>query len=110
VLPYFSSSLSPLRMCVLLYWHVDILYPAGIVRTVSATPAAITTNLISSSSVTTAVSATSNPGIQTGSIRVVQPHQLTGTTATTILAPVSISVAVVSVGATFHTCNHVSCR
>jgi len=73
-----------------LYWHVDILSAAGIVRTVSATPAAITTNLISSSSVTTAVSAASNPGIQTGSIRVVQPHQLTGTTATTILAPVSI--------------------
>lgn len=75
-------------MCTLfLYWHVDILSAAGIVRTVSATPAAITTNLISSSSVTSAVSATSNPGIQTGSIRVVQPHQLTGTTATTILAP-----------------------
>lgn len=84
-------------MCALfLYWHVDILSAAGIVRTVSATPAAITTNLITSSSGTTAVSATSNPGIQTGSIRVVQPHQLTGTTATTILAPVSIPVAVVS--------------
>jgi hypothetical protein len=61
---------------------------------VSAGSAAITTNLISSSSVTTAVSAISNPGIQPGSIRVVQPHQLTGTTATTILAPVSIPVAV----------------
>jgi hypothetical protein len=80
------------------------------VRTVSATPAAVTTNLISSSSVTTAVSATTNPGIQTGSIRVVQPHQLTGTTATTILAPVSMPVAVNCLGAGgFHTCKPASC-
>jgi hypothetical protein len=60
------------------------------VRPALATAAAITTNLIPSSSVTTAVSISNNPGIQTGSIRVVQPHQLTGTTAATILAPVSI--------------------
>ncbi|XP_021929406.1 uncharacterized protein LOC110834501 isoform X3 [Zootermopsis nevadensis] len=59
----------------------------GIVCPVIATPASITTNLIPSSTVTTAVSISNNPGIQTGSIRVVQPHQLTGTTATTILAP-----------------------
>lgn len=60
----------------------------------NATPATITSNLIPTSSVTTTVSISSNPGIQAGSIRVVQPHQLTGTTATTILAPVSISVAI----------------
>jgi hypothetical protein len=60
------------------------------VRSVNAAPATITTSLIASSSVTTPVSISNNPGIQTGSIRVVQPHQLTGTTATTIIAPVSI--------------------
>jgi hypothetical protein len=60
------------------------------VRPVNATPATITTSLIATSSVTTPVSISSNTGIQTGSIRVVQPHQLTGTTATTILAPVSM--------------------
>lgn len=59
-------------------------------RPVNATPATITTNLIASSSVTTPVSISNNSGIQAGSIRVVQQHQLTGTTATTILAPVSI--------------------
>ncbi|XP_033608617.1 activating transcription factor 7-interacting protein 1-like [Cryptotermes secundus] len=59
----------------------------GIMRPVNATPATIATNLIASSSVTTPVSISNNPGIQAGSIRVVQPHQLTGTTATTIIAP-----------------------
>lgn len=73
------------------YTDVMIKLPtAGILRPAIATPAAITTNLIPSSSVTTAVPISSNPGIQTGSIRVVQPHQLTGTTAATILASVSI--------------------
>ncbi|XP_069701502.1 trichohyalin-like isoform X3 [Periplaneta americana] len=56
----------------------------GLKRPIMPTPATVTTDLVSSSSVTTPLPISSSSGIQTGSIRVVQPHQLTGSTTTII--------------------------
>ncbi|KAJ9592700.1 hypothetical protein L9F63_015617, partial [Diploptera punctata] len=56
-------------------------------RAVNPSISTVTANMISTSAVTTGVSITAGTSIQGGSIRVVQPHQLTGTTATTLLAP-----------------------